>query len=220
MNSLTILLLLFVVFCFGVYTHINPCEAAVDDPTLKLKVEGGYHCVVTNPESASSINASRVHGGYMLAEVSYALTSTWVIQTGYQGSWFDEGRALHRPHLGIRYQLDVFKYIPWLGLIAGYDLGRTGWKVAHVEEEVETGASTRASEVIDGSEEETVTWVDPLQSKFQWGIELGVDWQLDEVQGVGLTLRWLNLPNLSGPPGALTLGVNWAYSWVIFDPFN
>ena len=175
-----------------------PPSLSWGEDTLQLKAESGYACVIEDPTKASTLEAERLHGGYALIEMSYALTASWVLHGGYQGQWYSEGQYLHRPLTGLRYQLDVFEYIPWIGILLGYDLGRTGW-VSPVEER---------EEEMDADQESPS--IDPLGDRLQWGLELGLDRRLDERHVIGGSLRWMNHSGLADPPGALTFGLFWA----------
>ena len=118
-----------------------PCVAwALEgDPTLRLKLEGGYDCVTYDrlalgltaaPPPQEGAERARAHGAYALAEVSYALSASWVLAGGYWEGRYAEGRGRRKVVAGARYQLDVFHYVPWLGAQVSYDVGRVGWEVA------------------------------------------------------------------------------------------
>lgn len=79
------------------------------DPTLGLKLELGYQ---GGPRAS----------GLVRAELSYLITQSWLIQSSVQGLT-SELSAPPSVGLGLRYQLDVFHYIPWLGLTSMTSLG-------------------------------------------------------------------------------------------------
>ena len=185
----------------------SPSLSSGDD-TLQLKAESGYACVIEDSTKASTLEAERLHGGYALIEMSYAFTNSWVLHMGYQGQWYSEGRRLHRPLLGLRYQLDIFEYIPWIGIQAGYDLGRTGWEIPVDAQEEEMDADDKPA------------LIDPLGDELRWGLELGLDRRLDERHVIGGSLRWTHISGLSDAPGGLTFGIFWAYRWQFIDPFK
>ena len=182
------------------------------DPALRLKLEGGYDCVTYSPLSLGLTatpptqeggDRARVHGAYALAEVSYALSSSWVLAAGYWEGRYEEGRARHKAVAGARYQLDVFHYVPWLGVQLSYDIARAGWeRPLPPAEEGEPPAGV----------------VDVAGGALQWGLELGVDRRLSPAHAVSLTLRWLNAAET--PPSGVAVGVSWTYHWLLFDPFE
>jgi len=181
------------------------------DHALRLKLEGGYDCVTYRPLALGLAGAAptqegadraRVHGGYALAEASYALSASWVLAAGYWEGRYEEGRARRKAVAGARYQLDVFHYVPWLGAQLSYDVGRAGWARA-LPPPAAGGASPGA--------------VDVAGARLQWGLELGVDRRLSPAHAVSLTFRWLNAAET--PPSGVAVGLSWTYHWALLDPF-
>ena len=78
------------------------------DPTLGLKLELGYE---TSP----------IDSGYLRGEASYLVTQSWLAHASLQSH---SSSPLSSPTLGlgVRYQLDVIHYIPWLGVTANSQL--------------------------------------------------------------------------------------------------
>jgi hypothetical protein len=190
----------------------QPASAFEGDPTLRLKLEGGYDCVTYDPLTLGltaetppqeGAQRARTHGAYALAEVSYALTPSWVLQGGYWEGRYTGGRARHKAVVGARYQLDIFHYIPWLGAQLSYDVGRAGWVLPLPP--AEEGAPSPGA-------------IDAAGPRLQWGLELGVDRRLSPAHSVSLTLRWLNAA--ATPPAGVAVGVSWTYHWLLFDPFE
>lgn len=88
--------------------------AALDEPVWRLDAELGY---------AGYADERRYHGMFAGLETAFAFTDFWAIRGGYgyslhrsKGDAFD----VHQASLGIRYQLDVFEYVPWVDLSPGF----------------------------------------------------------------------------------------------------
>jgi len=88
----------------------GPVSAEPADPTLGLKAEAGL-------QSAEELSP------YLRAELSYLLSQTWVVQSSLMGALSGPSRL--NAALGARAQLDVFHYIPWLGLSLSAPLSST-----------------------------------------------------------------------------------------------
>lgn len=85
--------------------------AAFDDPQLRLDADLGYACYA---------DEERIHGAYWGLDVGYAFDSAWVLHGGYQWGEHRIRDASFRAHqlgLGVRYQLDVFEYVPFIDLM-------------------------------------------------------------------------------------------------------
>lgn len=83
---------------------------AVDEPMLHVAAEGGYACFA---------NERRYHGIFGAADVGYAFDGFWMLRGGYGlGQHVSKGESfgVHQVNLGVRYQLDVFEYVPWIEL--------------------------------------------------------------------------------------------------------
>lgn len=86
---------------------------ALDEPKLHLALDGGYACFA---------DTQRHHGIGGAAELGYAFDGFWVVRAGYGlGQHVSKGDAffVHQLNLGVRYQLDVFEYVPWIELSPG-----------------------------------------------------------------------------------------------------
>lgn len=84
--------------------------AAFDGPTLRADAELGY---------AGYAAKRRYHGMFAGAESALMFDGFWGLRAGYgyslhrsKGDAFD----VHLASLGVRYQLDVFEYVPWVDL--------------------------------------------------------------------------------------------------------
>lgn len=83
---------------------------ALDEPVLCLDAELGY---------GGYADERRYHGMFAGLESAFALSDFWGLRAGY-------GFAVHRGKgkafetqligLGVRYQLDIFHYVPWIDL--------------------------------------------------------------------------------------------------------
>ena len=82
---------------------------ALDEPMLHLDAELGYACYADDV---------RHHGLFMGAEMSYALNGFWSIRGAY-GYGKHTGFDVQQASVGLRYQLDVFAYVPWVDLAPG-----------------------------------------------------------------------------------------------------
>lgn len=83
---------------------------ALDEPEFRLDAEVGYACFAED---------RRYHGGLAGLDAGYAFTDFWVLRGGYAlGEHRSKGAAfrVHQASVGVRYQLDVFEYVPWLSL--------------------------------------------------------------------------------------------------------
>lgn len=101
--------------CALVSSLLAPAPAAaLDEPVWRLDAELGY---------AGYANERRYHGMFAGLETAWAFTDFWALRGGYgyslhrsKGDTFD----VHQASLGIRYQLDVFEYVPWVDLSPGF----------------------------------------------------------------------------------------------------
>ena len=92
---------------------------AVDDPMIRADVDAGYACFGED---------RRFHGVYGGVEGAFLFDGFWALRGGYA---FAEHRSkgvafrVHQASLGVRYQLDVFEYVPWLD-VSGVAFGSAG----------------------------------------------------------------------------------------------
>jgi len=80
----------------------------IDDPSLRVEVDTGYACFA---------DERRFHGLYAGLESAYVLDGFWGLRGGLaHGAHRSKGEAFDvtQTSLGVRYQLDVFTYVPWL----------------------------------------------------------------------------------------------------------
>ncbi len=93
---------------------------ALDDPMLQVNGELGYACYA---------DERRLHGAYAGAEGAWLFDGFWGLRGGYAyAEHRSKGKAfsVHQASLGLRYQLDVFEYVPWLDVSGvGYSSGGT-----------------------------------------------------------------------------------------------
>ncbi|MCA9537548.1 MAG: hypothetical protein KC620_01595 [Myxococcales bacterium] len=83
---------------------------ATDDPVLRIDGEAGYACYGED---------RRYHGMFASAEAAYAWNTLFAVRGGYGlGVHRSKGDAfeIHQVSAGLRYQLDVFTYVPWVDL--------------------------------------------------------------------------------------------------------
>lgn len=134
------------------------------DPIIGLKLETGYQ---STPTSA-----------YTRAEISYLFTQSVLAHTSVQQRFSTQDRP--RIGLGLRYQLDIFHYIPWIG-------------------------STILHQAF------------AQNSSTTFGLEVGLDRKLSEVQAISIALRF---PTLLQGEVDWAIGVSFRYDWRLFDPFD
>ena len=185
---------------------------------IDLAGESGYFC-------QGNQDQGRAHGGYGLLEVQYPFSSAWEVHTGYSATLLTQNRSAHRLHLGIRYRLDLFTYVPWVGL-NGYFTPSSTWPTP-----LKMPGETDDEET-DNTEEITLTPLDtemtsPQMEKLEgWGkqmgvfFEIGLDRYIHRDWRVGVVLRFQALPFLDTVPFATTTGFHLTYQWTLFDPFD
>lgn len=83
---------------------------ALDEPVLRLDAEVGY---------AGYADERRYHGMFAAADAGFAFNDFWGLRAGY-GFGLHRGKSrafeTHQLGAGLRYQFDVFHYVPWLDL--------------------------------------------------------------------------------------------------------
>lgn len=87
-----------------------PPAHALDEPVLRLDAEVGY---------AGYADERRYHGMFAGLDGAFTLDDFWGIRAGYGfGHHRGKGQAFdaHQLSAGLRYQLDVFHYVPWIDL--------------------------------------------------------------------------------------------------------
>lgn len=94
---------------------------ALDDPRLHVTGEFGY--------SGDNVGAEK-HGIGGGAEIGYAPTGFWLLK-GRLGLAEHQGARATFAQLGVDYRLDVWTYLPWIGLAPTlYDSGALGLDVS------------------------------------------------------------------------------------------
>ena len=194
------------------------CSFGYTQTRFDLAGESGYFC-------QGNKDQSRAHGAYGLIEVQYPFHSSWETHLGYSATLLSQNRSAHRLHLGIRYRLDVFTYVPWIGL-NGYFTPASTWPIPLNLSE-DTG-----EEQTDNTEEVTLTPLDDMMTSSPsgtvegWGnkmgffFEIGLDRYLNRDWRFGTVLRFQALPFLDSVPLATTVGFHLTYQWTLFDPFD
>ncbi len=96
------------VFAASLAALLPATALAFDVPVLHLDAELGYACYADD---------QRIHGGASGLDAGYAFDASWVIHAGYVwGEHRLRGQSFraHQLLAGVRYQLDVFEYVPWI----------------------------------------------------------------------------------------------------------
>lgn len=185
---------------------------------IDLAGEGGYFC-------QGNQDQTRTHGGYGGVEIQYPFGSAWEVHTGYSQTQLTQNRSAHRLHFGVRYRLDIFTYVPWVGL-NGYLTPSSTWPTS-------LSPPQDAEEDTDNTEEITLTPLDEMTPNSSsstpldgWGnqsgifFEVGLDRYLHRDWRAGVIFRFQALPFLDSVPIATTLGLHLTYQWTLFDPFE
>lgn len=92
----------------------SSAAAPLAEPVWRLDAELGY---------AGYAAQRRYHGMFAGAETAFAFSDFWALRAGY-GFGLHRGKGdafeVHQASLGVRYQLDVFEYVPWVDLSPGF----------------------------------------------------------------------------------------------------
>ena len=142
------------------------------DPLLGLKLEAGM---------------GGLSEAYLRGEVSYPLSSIFLLQSAYSQPLLKGAPSLA---LGGRAQLDVFHYVPWVGLLSTYEKTELNQSESHINLGVEFGLDRKLSN--------------------QHAVSLSL--RLPSI----ITRSGGPLADHS----AWRLGVSWRYDWLLFDPFD
>ena len=137
-----------------------PLSARADglaDPTLGLKAEAGY-LNETGP------------AGYVRGELSYLLTDTLIPHLSWTSARSSAGDS-HRLGLGLRAQLDVFHYVPWLGVLSAHRI----YAPLDAQLGVALGVDRRLSE--EQALSVTIRLPTLLRGEGAWGV--GLSWRYD-----------------------------------------
>ena len=203
---------------FIIFGSLIYCSFGYAQTRLDLAGESGYFC-------QGNQDQDRAHGAYGLLELQYPINSSWETHLGYSATLLTQNRSAHRLHVGIRYRLDVFTYVPWIG-INGYFTPSSTWPTRL------NPSQDMNEEQTDNMEEITLTPLDdmmtvsPSQTVEGWGnnmglfFEIGLDRYINRDVRFGTVLRFQALPFFDSMPLATTLGFHLTYQWTLFDPFD
>jgi hypothetical protein len=89
-----------------------------EDPWLRLELGAAY--------AVYNDTQDRHHGLATAVDLAFAPDGFWIVRGGYQlGDHRTKGDVfqVHQLSLGVRYQLDVFAYVPWIEVSPTLSLG-------------------------------------------------------------------------------------------------
>ena len=146
-----------------------------------------------------------------LVGTSLDLSDAWEFMIDYEYKQYQQVEQMHAMLYGIRYRLDIVKYVPWVefGQIHTFFSRTAEQKYKKLKEKEDEVPLDRMRDLEANS----------IHSLFTQSLifGLGMDRLINPRQRIGIHMRWRGVP-FSGSQ-ELTTGIIWAYRWSPFSPF-